>query len=177
MIRYRAPRSARTRAAGGPDYLEKPVADLGKSFEACLIEAGEAHPELELSRQVTDDRGKPAWLPPRAKLGETEPRRKMKGIATPNTLRHSIHTYLAARGVPKAQIDTAAGHATDDGTGDRYNHLRPSYLTDFIEGIESFWKEVGRFTDAHLRCQCDTSDTKMPLFSFPVRSSTAGGSL
>ncbi len=90
-----------------------------------------------------------------------------------HTASFSIHTYLAACGVPKAQIDTAAGHSTDDGTGDRYNHLRPSYITEFIEGIESFWKEVGRFTDAHLRCQCDTSDTKKPLFSFPVRSSTA----
>jgi hypothetical protein len=45
VIGYRAPTSAKTRAAGGPDYFEKPVADLGKSFEACLIDAGEAHPE------------------------------------------------------------------------------------------------------------------------------------
>ncbi len=62
-------------------------------------------------------------------------------------------------------------HATDAGTGDIYNHLRPEYLSDFVAGVESFWREVGRFTDAHLRYQRDTSDTKKPLFSFPVRSS------
>ena len=65
------------------------------------------------------------------------------------TLRHSIHTYLAARGVPKAQIDTAAGHSTDRGTGDEYNHLRPDYLKDFIAGIEAFWFEVDTHADVH----------------------------
>lgn len=156
VIRYRALTSEATRAAGGPDYFEKPVADLGKSFAACVIEAGILRPDLELCRQAVDAEGMPIMLPPRRKLGETEMRPKMVAVGTPNTLRHSIHTYLAARGVPKAQIDTAAGHATDAGTGDRYNHLRPAYLTDFIEGVESFWAEVGAFTTAHLRYQRDT---------------------
>ncbi len=153
VIRYRAPTTQETRNAGGPDFFERPTADLGNAFKACLVDAGEAHPKFGLSEQVEDDDGNLVWLPPRGKLGETKVRPKMKAIGSPNTLRHSIHTFLAARGVPKAQIDTAAGHATDDGTGDRYNHLRPAYLTDFIDGIEAFWSEVGRFTQVHLRYQ------------------------
>jgi integrase len=150
VIRYQIPSSASRVARGADPIWEFEVYDIGKSFEKCLVLAGEAHPDLGLSRQATDKAGNPLWLPPRKKFKETRPRAKMVGIGTPNTLRHSIHTYLAARGVPKAQIDTAAGHATDEGTGDRYNHLRPGYLNDFIDGIEAFWAEVGQFTSVHL---------------------------
>jgi len=55
------------------------------------------------------------------------------------------------KGVPKAQIDTAAGHSTDRGTGDKYNHLRPDYLKEFIAAIECFWAEVDAFTNVHRR--------------------------
>lgn len=64
------------------------------------------------------------------------------GGGTPNTLRHTTHTYLAAKGVPKAQIDTAARHSTDGGTGDKYNHLRPDYLNDLVAAIEEFWRDI-----------------------------------
>lgn len=151
VIRYRAPYSAKARAEGAPEFFEKNVADIGKSFGACLIDAGRAHPELGLCVHGRDERGKLIWLPPRQKLGETEPRPLWRPVGTPNTLRHTTHTYLASRGVPKAQIDTAAGHSTDAGTGDKYNHLRPDYLKDFIAAIEAFWDEVGEFTDVHRR--------------------------
>jgi len=150
VIRYRVPASPARVARGADPWWEYDVSDIGKSFEKCLVLAGEAHPELGLSRQATDAAGKPVWLPPRRKLKEVGRRPKMIGIGTPNTLRHTIHTFLAAHGVPKAQIDTAAGHATGQGTGDRYNHLRPGYLKAFIAGIEAFRAEVACYTTVHL---------------------------
>lgn len=146
VISYAVPASKARIDAGYPAMFRYPVADVGKAFEKCLLDAGACHPELGLSRHVHDKAGKPIWLPPRAKLGETAMRAHIKGVGTPNTLRHSIHTFLAAHGVPKAQIDTAAGHATDAGTGDRYNHLRPEYLKDFIAGIEAFWAAVSEYS-------------------------------
>ncbi|MDB5715222.1 MAG: hypothetical protein JWO15_2619, partial [Sphingomonadales bacterium] len=171
VIRYRAPTTQKTRDAGGPDYFERPTSDLGNSFKACLVEAGEKHPEFGFSEHVEDADGNLVWLPPRAKIGETKVRPLMKAIGSPNTLRHSIHTFLAARGVPKAQIDTAAGHATDDGTGDRYNHLRPAYLTDFIAGIEAFWTEVSKHTNVHLLYQNSTKIAEKSASSFNIQSS------
>lgn len=146
VIRYTVAASKARIAAGHPATFEYPVADVGKAFEKCLLEAGCLHPDLGLSHHARDKKGQLLWLPARAKLGETARRPYIKGIGTPNTLRHSIHTYLAARGVPKAQIDTAAGHATDAGTGDRYNHLRPDYLKDFIAGVEAFWEDVSSYS-------------------------------
>lgn len=148
LIQYKVPYSEKNRAEGFPDFLVRNVSDIGRAFEAALIEAGKMHPHLQLSAAVQKD-GKDLWLPPRRKLGETEPRQVFKGIGTPNTLRHTIHTFLSAKGIPKAQIDTAAGHSTDGGTGDKYNHLRPEYMSEFIEGIELFWSEVSKFTDVH----------------------------
>ncbi len=170
VVRYRAPRSAENNATDEVDYFERHTSDIGKAFAACLVEAGIRRPDLELCRHAMDEKGVPIMLPPRKKLGETEPRPKVVAIGTPNTLRHSIHTYLAARGVPKAQIDAAAGHATDEGTGDRYNHLRPAYLTDFIAGIESFWAEVTRYSTVHLRYHCDTKNGNFNLLGVRFES-------
>jgi len=73
---------------------------------------------------------------------------------SPNTLRHTIHTYLQTVGVPQAQIDMAAGHSSDGGgTGRNYSHLRPEYLKDFIAAIESYWEEMDLLTTAHRRSQ------------------------
>lgn len=132
-------------------FSREHIGDIGRAFEACLIEAGERYPNLGFRRPATDDAGNLIRLPPRRKLGETESRPKWKGVGTPNALRHSIHTYLASKGVPKAQIDTASGHATDAGTGDKYNHLRPDYMKELIAAVEQFWKEVDHFTDNHRR--------------------------
>lgn len=73
-----------------------------------------------------------------------------KALGSPNTLRHTIHTYLQTVGVPQAQIDAAAGHSSDGGgTGRNYTHLRPEYLKDFIEAVEGYWSEIDKLTTAH----------------------------
>jgi integrase len=151
VIQYKTAYSDKARAAGAPDFFVRNVGDIGRAFEACLVEAGLARPDLGLCKQVRDQAGELVGLPPRKKLCETERRPQMKGVGTPNTLRHTTHTFLAAKGVPKAQIDTAAGHSTDGGTGDKYNHLRPDYLQEFIAAIEQFWVEVDVYTDVHRR--------------------------
>lgn len=156
VIRYRAPISEAKRVPGGPEYFERDTYDIGKAFEACLVSAHMAKPHLKLARHLHDADGKALWLPPRPKLGETERRPKMAGIGTPNTLRHTIHTWHQRRGVPQAQIDAAAGHSSERGSGANYTHLRPEYLREFIDSTEAFWAEVGKHTDAHLRYQCDT---------------------
>lgn len=156
VIRYRVPTSERTRAAGGPDYFERPTEDIGNAFAGVLLAAHEARPDLGFATQAVDEDGKLVWLPPRAKLGETTRRPKMKPVGTPNTLRHTIHTWHKRQGVPDAQIDAAAGHS-EEGTGASYTHLRPEYLREFIASTEAFWEAVGEFTDAHLRYQRDTA--------------------
>ena len=156
VIRYRVPIAARKRTDAGPAFFERDTYDVGRAFEACLVAAHDRHPELNLARQAVDKAGNPIWLPPRRKLGETEPRPKMIGLGTPNTLRHTIHTWHQRRGVPQAQIDAAAGHSSERGSGANYTHLRPEYLREFIDSTEAFWAEVGKFTNAHLRYQRDT---------------------
>lgn len=156
VIRYRVPIAPAKRAEGGPAFLERDTFDISRAFEACLIAAQMANPRLKIARQANDKDGQPIWLPPRKKLGETEMRPKMVGIGTPNTLRHTIHTWHQRRGVPQAQIDAAAGHSSERGSGANYTHLRPEYLREFIDSTEAFWAEVGKYTDAHLRYQCDT---------------------
>src|SRR3546814_2417407 len=94
-----------------PEYFERDCYDLGKAFDACLVEAG-------LTRQVIGADGNPVFLPARRKLGETESRPKLRGRGTPNTLRHTIITEMHARGVAEAQIEAAAGHI-GEGTKDR----------------------------------------------------------
>lgn len=133
----------------GTRFVREKIGDIGRAFEACLLDAGAAHPDLGLRESVLDENGNQRILPARKKLGETEGRPQWKGLGTPNTLRHSLHTYLSARGVPKAQIDTAAGHATGTGTGRKYDHLRPDYLREFVAGVEAFWLEVDAFTSVH----------------------------
>ena len=156
VIRYRTPTSAKTRAAGGPEWFERPTANIANGFEGVLLAAHAARPDLGLARQAVDADGKPVWLEPRKKLGETKRRPKIVGIGTPNTLRHTIHTWHKRQGVPEAQIDAAAGHS-EQGTGASYTHLRPEYLREFLASTEAFWKAVGEFTDTHLRYQRDTN--------------------
>lgn len=156
VIRYRTPTSAKTRAAGGPEWFERPTANIANGFEGVLLAAHAARPDLGLARQAVDADDKPVWLEPRKKLGETKRRPKLVGIGSPNTLRHTIHTWHKRHGVPEAQIDAAAGHS-EQGTGASYTHLRPEYLREFMSSTEAFWEAVGEFTDAHLRYQRDTN--------------------
>lgn len=103
-------------------------------------------------------------LPPRRRLGETEPRPKLRGRGTPNTLRHTIITEMHARGVPEAQIEAAAGHIGEGTNKRNYRHLRPDYLAELIEAVEDYWSEMKRYTTVHLRLQssrrgaCDLSE-------------------
>jgi integrase len=147
IVKYRAATSDAARAAGAPDHFERDCHDLGKSFDACLIEAG-------LSRPVLNAQGEPVMLKPRAKSGESEPRPKLRGRGTPNTLRHTIISEMHKRGVDERQIDMAAGHAPI-GTGKRnYMHLRPDFLAELIAAVEDYWHGMRRFTTVHLRSQC-----------------------
>lgn len=72
-----------------------------------------------------------------------------KALGSPNTLRHTIHTYLQTAGVPQAQIDAAAGHSSERGSGRNYTHLRPEYLKDFIDAVEGYWSDMERLTRVH----------------------------
>lgn len=152
VIQWKKPK--RSAVTGKIEYELLPAGSVKKSFEKCLLAAG-------ISAVEVDDDGEPVWLPPRAKLGETAPRPKLIGLGSPNTLRHTISTELHRRGVPEAQIDTAAGHSGDSTNKRHYRHLRPDYLKDFIEAVEDLWSEVGKLTTAHLRYQRDTKVVDM----------------
>ena len=127
----------------------EPVESIKTAFKKTLIDAG-------ICRHAIDDAGSPLWLPPRQKLGETAPRPKLVAIGSPNTLRHTASTEMHRRGVPEAQIETAAGHRGQGTNKRNYMHVRPEYLTDFIDGVEAFWSDVSKFTQAHLRYRRDT---------------------
>lgn len=69
--------------------------------------------------------------------------------ATPKTLRHTMLTWLAYRGVPKEQRAMLAGHLPTDTTS-KYEHLAPDYLADALAAIDRFFNELGKLTSAHL---------------------------
>lgn len=71
------------------------------------------------------------------------------GFGSPNTLRHTIHTYLQTVGVPQAQIDAAAGHSSERGSGRNYTHLRPEYLKEFVQAVEAYWGDMDKLTRVH----------------------------
>ena len=137
------------RVTGEPNFELHPVESIKTAFEKTLIAAG-------ICDHARDQRGDELWLPPRGRLGETSPRPKLVGIGSPNTLRHTTSTEMHRRGVPEAQIESAAGHRGETTNKRHYNHLRPEYLTGFIDGVEAFWADVGKLTKAHLRYQRDT---------------------
>jgi integrase len=129
-------------------FVRESVDSIRTAFEKSLIGAG-------ITEHATDDQGEPIWLPPRRKLGETAMRPKLIGLGSPNTLRHTIATEMHMRGVPEAQIDSAAGHSGDSTNKRHYRHLRPGYLREFIEGVEDYWSEIGKLTSVHLRSHRD----------------------
>lgn len=75
--------------------------------------------------------------------------RKGEPWGSPNSLRHSIHTYLQTVGVPQAQIDEMAGHSGEKGSGRNYTHLRPEYLREAIQAVEEYWGMMDSLTRAH----------------------------
>lgn len=119
-----------------PEYFERDCYNIGRAFEACLLEAGLSEP------------GQPRFKPVKSESAMWSP---VRGKGTPNTLRHTIHTYLQTQGVPQAQIDAAAGHRSEVGSGRNYTHLRPEYLGEFIAAVELYWKRMDSVTSVHRR--------------------------
>jgi integrase len=76
--------------------------------------------------------------------------------ASPKTLRHTMLTWLAMRGVPKEQRSALAGHVARDTTARNYEHLSPDYLRAAIDHIDAFFVELAKHTNAHLRYANDT---------------------
>ena len=76
--------------------------------------------------------------------------------ATPKTLRHTMLTWLAERGVHPEQRQVLASHARQGTTARNYEHLSPDYLRDAIAQIDAFFDELAKHTKAHLRYAGDT---------------------
>lgn len=147
VIRYRAPIAERNWTnPHAPEFIERDCDDIGKAFDGSLIAAG-------ITRPILDGAGQPVILPPRRKIGETDSRPKLRGLGTPNTLRHTAITEMHARGVAEAQIEAAAGHVGEGTNKRNYRHLRPDYLSELMAAIEDYWAEMKRYTTVHLRTQ------------------------
>jgi len=76
--------------------------------------------------------------------------------ATPKTLRHTMLTWLAERGVPSEQRQMLAGHAPQGTTAKNYEHVSPTYLREAVAEIDAFFDELAKHTKAHLRYADDT---------------------
>jgi integrase len=70
---------------------------------------------------------------------------KIEG-ATPKTLRHTMLTWLAERGVPYEQRQMLAGHAPQGTTARNYEHLSPNYLRHAVKEIDRFFCELAKLT-------------------------------
>jgi len=68
--------------------------------------------------------------------------------ATPKTLRHTMLTWLAERGVPYEQRQVLAGHSARGTTARHYEHLSPSYLKTAIEEVDAYFAELRKLTPA-----------------------------
>jgi integrase len=68
--------------------------------------------------------------------------------ATPKTLRHTMLTWLAERGVPPEQRRMLAGHSAQGTTARNYEHLSPTYLRAAIEEVDAFFIELRKHTPA-----------------------------
>jgi integrase len=122
VIVYRAPTSEKTQRDGGAAWFERDTRDIGRAFEACLVAAQVARPDLRLACCATDTNGAEVWLPARKKLGEIQPRQKMRGLGSPNTLRHTIHTWHQRRGVPRRKSTRSLDITASVGRG-RSTHI------------------------------------------------------
>ena len=142
-----------------PEYHERACCGIRKAFDACLMEAGIRNPHLGLRVPLLDRQGRQ-----REKVDNNGGRELMwRGLGSPNTLRHTLHTYLQTVGVPQAQIDAAAGHSSERGSGRNYTHLRPEYLKDFIAAVEAYWREMDGLTKVH-RLPISTTSNRSPPF-------------
>lgn len=76
--------------------------------------------------------------------------------ATPKTLRHTMLTWLAERGVPSEQRQMLAGHSPQNTTARNYEHLSPTYLNAAVAAIDALFDELSKYTQVHLRYASDT---------------------
>ena len=137
VIQWSKPHLDRT--TGKTTYTTHPVESIKKAFHACVLDAG-----IGQTKQTSLKR--PASGP-----GADEPRRAPVRTGSPNTLRHTCSTEMHRRGVPEAQIETAAGHSGETVNKRNYMHLRPEYLAQFVDGVEEYWAEMDRHTRVHRR--------------------------
>jgi len=68
--------------------------------------------------------------------------------ATPKTLRHTMLTWLATRGVPAEQRRVFAGHSAQGTTARNYEHLSPTHLKEAVHEVDAFFTELKRHTSA-----------------------------
>jgi integrase len=68
--------------------------------------------------------------------------------ATPKTLRHTMLTWLAERGVPYEQRQVLAGHSARGTTARHYEHLSPSYLKAAIKEVDAYFVGLRKLTSA-----------------------------
>lgn len=177
LITYRAEIARRRWADPNvPEYFERPTFDIGRALCAAIVAAGKAHPSLRLVRPVLDESGNQALRrftrkdPATGRVPDPEPLWEPMG-GTPNTFRHTCHTYLQTMGVPQAQIDLAAGHvAAEKGSGRNYTHLRPEYLREFVEAVEAYWSNMDSLTRVHRRTQFGPK-----IINLPTKRPAAGG--
>ncbi|MEA3537661.1 MAG: tyrosine-type recombinase/integrase [Pseudomonadota bacterium] len=87
----------------------------------------------------------------------------MEPDATPKTLRHTMLTWLAKKGVPKEQRMMLAGHAPRDTTARNYEHLTPDYLVDAVTAIDAWFEELSKHTTAHLRSVSDPQPPRLKV--------------
>lgn len=76
--------------------------------------------------------------------------------ATPKTLRHTMLTWLARRGVPQEQRQMLAGHSPQGTTSKNYEHLSPDYLDAAIREVDAYFVELAKHTQLSMRYNYDT---------------------
>ncbi len=169
LIQYRVPIAERRWADPAvPEFVERPTWDIGNALARTVVAAGIAHPSLRLVRPRLDEAGNQVVRhftrkdPATGRVPDPQP--QWEPIArTPNTFRHTCHTYLQTMGVPQAQIDLAAGHVgAEKGSGRNYTHLRPEYLRELIQAVEAYWANMDTLTRVHRRTQCGPKIITLP---------------
>lgn len=62
---------------------------------------------------------------------------------TAYTLRHTVATQLARRGVPQEQISRLLGHRVGHRTTERYTKVSPDHLAEVVGALEAFAVDLG----------------------------------
>jgi hypothetical protein len=159
LIRYRAELAqTRWKDPAVPEYFERPTLSIDTAFSKTVIAAGKAHPSLRLALPVLGPDGaqlvRSVKEPGRQGKGASHEEPVWRPLGSPNTLRHTSHTQCRRVGVPKGQIEAAAGHR-EPGTGGHYDHIDAKHdMKDFVLGIEQIFADLSQYTKVHMRSQC-----------------------